>query len=166
ELLELNGVEMTTFEKDSLIEAEVYRIEGFETSQSPYEGHYLHHDTRISSSLRKVKVRQGDLLISTDQPAIRYLLETLEPEAVDSFFNWNFFDSVLQQKEHFSPYVFEETALKLLEENAELRAEFEGRKDSVADFRNNWYSQLDWIYRQSQHYEPPHLRYPVFRLPR
>ena len=26
--------------------------------------------------------------------AKRYLLETLEPTAADSFFNWNFFDSI------------------------------------------------------------------------
>lgn len=42
--------------------------------------------------------RKGDLLINTQQKARRYLVETLEPEAQDSFFNWNFFDSILQQK--------------------------------------------------------------------
>ena len=166
ELLELNGVEMIAFEKDSVLEAEVYRIETFQTRESAYEGHYPHFDTKVSSSTKNVVVRQGDFLIPTDQPAIRYLLETLEPEAVDSFFNWNFFDSILQQKEHFSPYVFEELALELLDENPELREAFENRKDSLADFRNNWYAQLYLIYKQSKHYEPAHLRYPVFRLPR
>ena len=33
---------------------------------------------------------------------------------MDSLFRWNRFDSVLQQKEYFSPYVFEKTAEKLL----------------------------------------------------
>jgi hypothetical protein len=37
-------------------------------------------------------------------------LETLEPEAVDSFFNWNFFDTMLQQKEGYSDYIFEDLA--------------------------------------------------------
>ncbi|MGY0039706.1 hypothetical protein [Pedobacter sp. NJ-S-72] len=41
-------------------------------------------------------------------------METLEPQATDSFFNWNFFDSILDQKEHYSPYVFEDTAAGLL----------------------------------------------------
>lgn len=166
ELLELNGVEMTAFEKDTVIAAQVYRIEDFKTSSSAYEGHYLHSDTRVSASMKKVIIRKGDLLISTDQPAIRYLLETLEPEAVDSFFNWNFFDSILQQKEHFSPYVFEDVALRLLEENPDLEDAFEARKDSLPEFRSSWYAQLDWIHKNSRHYEPTHMRYPVFRLPR
>jgi len=166
ELLELNGVEMTALEKDTVMTAQVYRIEDYKTSQSAYEGHYPHSETRVSSSRRNVKLRRGDFLIPTDQPAIRYILETLEPEAVDSFFNWNFFDSVLQQKEHFSPYVFEDMALQLLEENPDMEDAFEDLKDSLPEFRNSWYAQLDWIHKQSKHYEPTHLRYPVYRLPR
>ena len=166
ELLELNGVQMTALERDTVITAQVYRIEDFKTSQSPYEGHYLHSDTRVSASMGKVQLREGDFLIPTDQPAIRYLLETLEPEAVDSFFNWNFFDSVLQQKEHFSPYVFENIALRILEENPDMEDAFEARKDSLPEFRNSWYAQLDWIHKNSRHYEPSHMRYPIYRLPR
>ena len=33
-------------------------------------------------------------MVPTSQFAKRYLLETLEPTAADSFFNWNFFDSI------------------------------------------------------------------------
>ena len=44
-------------------------------------------------------------------------METLEPTATDSFFNWNFFDGILQQKEGFSPYVFQDIATELLKNN-------------------------------------------------
>ncbi len=75
-----------------------------------------------------MQVQEGDYLIPTDQPGIRYLLEVLEPAAVDSFFNWNFFDPILQQKEGFSPYVFEDLASELLNENTELRQAFDSLK--------------------------------------
>ena len=57
-----------------------------------------------------------DYVFSTEQKAVKYLLETLEPEAIDSFFNWNFFDTILQQKEGYSEYVFEDLAAELLKE--------------------------------------------------
>jgi hypothetical protein len=84
--------------------------------------------------------------------------------AVDSFFNWNFFDSILQQKENFSPYVFEDLALEILEQNPELRAEFEKKQKSDVKFSRNWYAQLDWIHKRSQYYEKSHLTYPIVRV--
>ena len=60
------------------------------------------------------------------------MLETLEAEATDSFFNWNFFDTILQQKEGFSPYVFEDTAEKILAENPSLKKAFDEKLKSDA----------------------------------
>lgn len=164
--LKMNNIKMKTLAQDTLIDVEVYKIEEFETSETAYEGHYLHKNTKVSKSTQKVEFRKGDYLITTFQDGARYLIETLEPSAVDSFFNWNFFDTVLQQKEGFSPYVFEDIAKELLEKNADLKKEFEDKKRDDAEFRNNWYDQLDWIHKRSNNYEEAHLRYPVFRLPR
>ncbi|HET8753386.1 MAG TPA: M14 family metallopeptidase [Salinimicrobium sp.] len=166
ELLELNEVEMQAFEKDTVLNLQIYHIEDFETTTTPYEGHYLHSNTKVSTSIGKIQIMEGDYYVSTDQPAIKYLLATLEPQAVDSFFNWNFFDSVLQQKEHFSPYVFEEVAEEILEDYPEIEDEFLAKKEEDAEFNQNWYAQLEWIYKKSEYYEKTHLRYPVFRLPR
>jgi len=164
ELLQLNQIEMIQFEKDTLIQTEVYRIEDFKTRTSAYEGHFMHYETNISKQPEKTAVYKGDYLVLTNQPGIRYLLETLEPEAVDSFFNWNFFDTILQQKEGFSPYVFEEIAEGLLENNANLKQKFETRKQQDKAFRENGYAQLDWLHKQSKHYEKAHMRYPIFRV--
>ena len=164
--LEMNNIKMDKLERDTLIDVEVYRIEDFETSETAYEGHYLHKNTKVSKSTKKVNFRKGDYLITTFQDGARYLIETLEPTAVDSFFNWNFFDSVLQQKEGFSPYVFEDIAKELLENNEDLKEEFNKKKRGDSEFRNNSYAQLDWLHKKSKNYEEAHLRYPVFRLPR
>ncbi len=65
----------------------------------------------------------GDFVVYVNQPQNRYIVETLEPQATDSFFNWNFFDSVLGQKEHYSAYVFEDTAAELLKNDPLLNGE-------------------------------------------
>ena len=164
DLLKLNNVAFTQFKNDTILNVESYKIGAFETKKSPYEGHYAHYNTNVNTSNEKVKFRKGDYLISTNQKGIRYLLETLEPSATDSFFNWNFFDTILQQKEGFSPYVWEDKAKQLLDEDPKLQIEYNVKISYDEDFANNWYAQLDWLHKQSKYYETAHLQYPVYRL--
>lgn len=164
DLLKLNKIEHTQLQKDTLIEVESYKIDSYQTSKSPYEGHYGHYNTKISKKTEKLKFVAGDYVFSTNQPAVKYLLETLEPEAVDSYFNWNFFDAILQQKEYFSSYVFEDVAKDLLDKNPTLKSEFEAKKQSDKAFSDSGSAQLDWIYKHSDYYEKSHLQYPVYRI--
>ncbi|MFV0573448.1 MAG: M14 family metallopeptidase [Xanthomarina gelatinilytica] len=164
DLLKLNHIEMSPFETDTTLTIESYKIVDYKTRTNAYEGHYSHYNTNISSVTKTMTFRKGDFLVSTNQKGIRYLIETLEPQAPDSFFNWNFFDTILQQKEGFSPYVFEDTAKELLENNAELKTEFNAKKATDESFATNWYAQLNWIYQQSIHAEKAYMQYPVYRL--
>ena len=164
DLLKLNKVEFTQIKNDTTITVESYKIDTYDTRKSAYEGHYAHYNTTVKLANEKVTFRKGDYIISTDQKAIRYLLETLEPTAIDSFFNWNFFDTILQQKEGFSPYVWEDKAEMLLKTNPRLQIEYNINVSYDEDFANNWYTQLDWIHKQSKNYEKAHLQYPVYRL--
>ncbi|MGC1632233.1 MAG: M14 family metallopeptidase [Gelidibacter sp.] len=164
DLLKLNQVEMSIFEKDTIITVESYKIDTYQTRSQAYEGHYQHSNSKVISKTQDVKFRKGDYYISTNQNAFRYLLETLEPQAPDSFFNWNFFDTILQQKEGFSPYAWEDMAEELLMKNAELKMEFEAKKIAKPDFANNWYAQLHWLHKHSSSYELSHLQYPVYRV--
>ncbi|WP_339700360.1 M14 family metallopeptidase [uncultured Marixanthomonas sp.] len=164
DLLKQNKIKLEKVKKDTVITAEVYKIETYETVKTPYEGHYLHYNTEVSSKTEDIKVKKGDYIAKTDQEGVRYLVETLEPTATDSFFNWNFFDAILQQKEGFSPYVWEDKAELFLNENPSLKKEFETKKENDSNFANNWYAQLDWIHKQSPNYETSHLRYPIVRV--
>ena len=162
--LKNNQITLTEVKKDTLISAEVYKIKNYETFNNPYEGHYPHYNTQVETFEEEVSVKKGDFMVSTQQPGIRYLLETLEPMAVDSFFNWNYFDTILQQKEGFSPYVWEDLAEAFLNEHPEIKAEFEIKKSNEPNFAANWFAQLDWIHKQSSNYEKSHLRYPIVRV--
>jgi hypothetical protein len=59
----------------------------------PYEGHYIHSNVKLNPVDTKVKFYAGDYVVYVNQPINRYIVETLEPQGVDSFFAWNFFDS-------------------------------------------------------------------------
>lgn len=164
ELLDLNKVQYEVLKKDTLIDVSQYKIKSYETKNSPYEGHYLHYNTKVNSLNKTLAFKKGDLLVFTNQTAVRYVLETLEPQAPDSFFNWNFFDTILQQKEGFSPYVWEDKAVELLSSDPELKNEFESKKINDQKFAENWYAQLDWLHKQSPNYENAHMTYPIYRI--
>ncbi len=164
ERLKTNHINFKTLSKDSVIEVTVNHIKNFKTVNSPFEGHYLHYNTEVNASIEKIKFSEGDIFIPTNQEGIRYLLETLEAEAVDSFFNWNFFDTILQRKEGFSSYVFEDIAEEFLQKNPLIKADFKTKIKTDSSFAKSTRIQLDWIYKQTPHYEKAHLRLPVYKL--
>ncbi|SFI89260.1 Zinc carboxypeptidase [Kaistella treverensis] len=164
EYLKRNNIQMKEIAQDSTISVELYRIADYKTVKNPYEGHYLHFDTQTKSEFKNQNFRKGDFLVSTKQPGVKYLLETLEPAATDSFFNWNFFDGILGQKEYFSDYVFEDTAAELLNKGTVLRTAFEMEKIANPDFAKEGNAQLDWIYKHSPYYENSVSLYPIFRI--
>lgn len=164
EHLKRNRIRMTQLKSDSLITVESYKIADFKTVKNPYEGHYLHYDTQVAASVKTLQFKKGDYLVSTRQEGVKFLLETLEPEAVDSYFNWNFFDGILGQKEYFSDYVFEDTAAELLKKNPALKAALEKKKASDDKFAQDGAAQLDWVYKNSEFYERSVNQYPVYRI--
>jgi len=163
ERLEANGVKMRRLQNDSTLELRVYRVLSLKSPETPFEGHFLHEEVKTTEAVEEVKLLKGDYIISTDQRAKAYLVAALEPRASDSFMAWNFFDIILQQKEWFSPYVFEDLALNLLNNDPELNKDFREKQADDKDFSSSMWEQLLYIYRRSPYYEKEHMRYPVFR---
>ncbi len=164
DLLELNQVAMHQLARDSTLQVEAYTIVDYQTVESPYEGHYKHDEVKVAAHDVTLTFRQGDYLVPLDQWQNRYIVETLEPAAPDSFFSWNFFDAILQQKEHFSAYVFEDLAVNILKEHPEIHQALDSVKAADPTLADNAYRQLEFIYQRSAHREPEYLRYPVYRV--
>jgi len=163
ERLNNNQISYTQFKKDTTLVVETLHVDNYKTRTSAYEGHYLHYNTSIKIDSIAVHFSKGDLYIPVNQKGARYLMETLEPEATDSFFNWNFFDTVLQQKEGYSGYVFEDVAEQILKENTLIKDAFEAKKAANKDFAKNPRAQLNFIYKRSLHYEKAHLLLPIYK---
>jgi hypothetical protein len=89
----------------------------------------------------------------------------LEPLGHDSFFRWGFFNSVLEKKEAYSDYVFEDEAEKLLAEEPELAAKFADWKQANPALLQDQGAVLDFIFANCARYrEPEWRRYPVFMI--
>jgi hypothetical protein len=163
DLLRINQIEMQELQTDTSISVEVYHIESYRSSEKPFETHHANTEIEISKKMEVVKLRKGDYWISTQQPGKRFLIETLEPQAMDSYFSWNYFDGILVQKEGFTSYAFEAEAEKILQQQPPLRDSLENIKKRDEAFAKDAQAQLEFVYERSGYYEPQHNRYPVYR---
>ena len=164
ELLKINKVQMTQLKKDTMIEVEVYRIDDYKTAARQYEMHHLNSEVKTSTSIQKLKFKKGDYYIPMNQVANRFLIETLEPTADDSYFAWNFFDGILGQKEGYSAYAFEDIAADYLKTNTELKNKLDQKRNSDTAFAKNGRAQLNFVFENSPWFETNYLKYPVYRI--
>ena len=164
DLLKINGVAVEVLKKDTIIEVEAYLIEDFKTLQRPYEKHYKHNAVQTKTIRKNQRFLKGDFLVKMGTLHDRFLIETLEPKADDSYFNWNFFDAILQQKEGYSNYRWETIAEQELAQNPALQKILKEKKQTDPKFASNANAVLDFVYKNSKWYEPAHNLYPVFRM--
>ena len=166
ERLELNGVRMERVAQDRMQDVACYHVVSVSSRPNAYEGHMFHDEVQLEKRQASVLLRAGDYLVPLDQDRARYVVETLEPLAHDSFFRWGFFNSVLEKKEAYSDYVFEDEAERLLAEEPELAAKFNAWKKAPPSLLANQEAVLDFIFANCAKYrEPEWRRYPVFMIP-
>jgi hypothetical protein len=165
ERLQWNGVRMERVTADREQEVSCYHIEALSSRPNAYEGHMFHDEVQLERRCAKVTLRAGDCIVPLDQERARYAVEMLEPLGHDSFFRWGFFNSVLEKKEAYSDYVFEDEAEKLLADEPELATKFAAWKVANPDLLKDQYAVLDFIFANcARYHEPEWRRYPVFMI--
>jgi hypothetical protein len=165
ERLRWNGVKLERVDTQRTQEVSTYRIAAVTSRSHAYEGHMFHDDVQLERRREIVTVRAGDYIVPLDQDQARYAVETLEPQAHDSFFRWGFFNSVLEKKEAYSDYVFEDEAERLLAAEPELATKFEAWKAANPDLLKDQGAVLDFIFANCARWrEPEWRRYPVFMI--
>lgn len=164
ERLQLNQIKMERLQRDSAFMVTTYRIESYKSLPSAYEKHHKNMNVVVSKSNEQRSFIKGDYLVYLNQPGNRYIVEMLEPSGDDGFFAWNFFDGILQQKEGYSDYRWEDLAADLLKKDTLLSAKLAQKKASDPSFAQNAHAILDFIYKNSTYYEKSHMTYPISRI--
>jgi len=165
ERLKWNGVEMAQFDEASTVEAQYYHIVSVTPRPNAYEGHMYHDEVQLEARTASFTVQPGDWFIPLRQANARYAVETLEPQGHDSFFRWGFFNSVLEKKEAYSDYVFEDLAMEMLGTEPELKAKFDAWKAANPALLKDQDAVLGFIFTNGKrHAEPEWRRYPVLSV--
>lgn len=163
EKLKANKVEMQQLSADTTLDVTVYYITNFKTVDEPYEGHYMHQQVEVRAEQQSIRYHSGDYIIKLNQAANNYIVQALEPQSTDGFFAWGYFDAILQQKEWFSDYVFEDLAAEILRNDPALQRLLEEKQKSDPAFAADAWAQLEFVYEHSNYKEKTHRRYPVAR---
>ena len=165
ERLQWNGVPMQRLAADRTLAARAWRITDVRTRPHAYEGRMFHDGVEVTAESVQHPARAGDWVVPLTGRHARYVVETLEPQGADSLFRWGFFNSILEQKERYSDYVFEDTAWEMLQEEPELRERFDRWKAEHPALVSDPKAVLDFLFANGRrHHEPGWRRYPVLAL--
>jgi hypothetical protein len=162
ERLAANKIEHAVVTAPYTFEGNAKYIKDIKYANAPYEGHFTHRDIACETKMVKVEIQAGDWIVPTQQDAIWYIMETLSPETWDGFFTWNFFDPILNEKEGFSDYAFEDEAFQMLEQDPILKQKFEVWKKENPDKIGSKYEVLGFLYKNSPYAEAEYKRFPIY----
>ena len=145
------------------IKAKAFRATEVRFSAAPFEGRMRaqlggawHEEMYVPND--------GALFVPIAQPLARLVVALFEPRAPDSFAAWGLFNACFEQKEHMEPYVAEQIAQKMLEQDAHLAAEFWSRCKQDAAFAASPVDRLEFFLRRHASWDSRHNLYPVRRV--
>jgi zinc carboxypeptidase len=106
----------------------------------------------------------GSLFVPVAQPLARLVVALFEPQAPDSFAAWGLFNACFEQKEHMEPYVAEQIAQEMLDNEPDLAREFAGKLKSDPPFAASPIARLEFFLRRHASWDKRYNLYPVLRI--
>lgn len=142
---------------------EAFRATQSEFAGAPFEGRMR---VRLSGEWQRdtQDIGAGSLLVPIAQPLSRLVMHLLEPQAPDSFAAWGLFNACFEEKEYFEPYVADQIARTMLDQEPRLREEFERQLRGDAAFAANPRARLEFFLRRHSSWDANLNLYPVFRV--
>jgi len=162
--LALHGVNVNYLTKDADIWAEQYRFKNPKWGRGPYEGRFIMNNIEYDAFRDTLTFPKGSAVIDMNQRTARIIASILEPLAPDSYVHWGFFNAIFEQKEYSETYVMEGIARDLLENDPEIRKEFEKKKAEDPDFTKSQWGMLNWFYSKTPYWDEKKNLYPVGKI--
>jgi hypothetical protein len=162
ERLQLHGIALERIEEARELPVTMYRLEEAKFESEAFEGR-VRVNAKPVPEKRMERFAPGSVRVTTDQPLGHLAAVLLEPASPDSFFQWGFFNEVLQQTEYIEPYVIEPMAERLMKENPKLAEEFRARVEKDEAFRSSAKERLRWFYQRTVFGDERWKLYPVGR---
>src|SRR3990172_9082797 len=158
--MELHGVHTKQIQKDTTITVTKYKFRNVSFNKASYEGRQT-VSFETDKITEEVQIKAGDIFVPTNQRTVRVIVNLLEPNAGDSFLRWGYMNSIFEQKEYYENYVMEKLAEEMLNEEPDLRKEFQLKLEEDEKFKNDPGKRLDFFYERSPYYDKSYLTYPV-----
>ncbi|MFC5626851.1 M14 family metallopeptidase [Algoriphagus winogradskyi] len=161
--LKQHGIQFETINEAREVNVELSTVTSFSMGNQPYEGLMRVQRFELDKTYRKLTLNPGSVRVPTDQALGELAVILLEPESVDSFFQWGYFNSIFSQTEYMETYIMEPLIAKMLSEDADLKMLFEEEKASNPDFAKSPRTIYSWFYKQTPYFDQNWKVIPVGR---
>jgi hypothetical protein len=162
--LEAHGVAFSRLRAaDEKIKAQAFRATEVRFSAAPFEGRMRAQLTGAWHAAMEA-LQDGALLVPIAQPLARLVVALFEPRAPDSFAAWGLFNACFEQKEQMEPYVAEQIAQQMIDQDPRLAAEFRSKCEHDAAFAANPVARLEFFLRRHASWDTRYNLYPVLRF--
>ncbi|MDD5765984.1 MAG: M14 family metallopeptidase [Candidatus Marinimicrobia bacterium] len=163
EILKLHGAKIDRLKTEQKLKVASYKFSNVSWQSMPSEGRHPVSFSTAKTSFDK-NFPAGTFVVLMNQRTNRIVTHLLEPEAVDSFVKWGFFDGLFEQKEYGEPYVLEDTARKMLAENPELKRDFERKIENNPKFAADPLQRLFFFFDRSPFHDEQLNVYPISKV--
>jgi hypothetical protein len=160
ERLMKHGIQVEKITEATTVDVDLYHLQDAKISSEPFEGHF-NVTAKAQSKKHKETFYPGSIRIPTDQVLGDLIVYLLEPESPDSFLAWGFFPEIFSRTEYIEEYAIEPLARWMLEQDENLRKEFEMKKKEDPEFVKDKMKVYAWFYERSDFYDNRFLVYPV-----
>jgi hypothetical protein len=167
--LQLHGIQFERMDQPRDVTVTMYRLEDAKfqgerrtDEQQPFEGH-VQMIAKPVATQRTEHYAAGSIRVPTNQPLGDLAVILFEPSSPDSFFQWGFFDQVLQQTEYIEGYILEPMAERMLASDPKLAEEFREKLATDEAFRASPKDRLRWFYSKTPFIDERWKLYPVGR---
>ena len=162
ERLQVHGIRVERIEQAREVAVTMYRLEDVKYEPEAFEGH-VRVSARPVAETRIERFAPGSVRVSTDQPWGDLAAILCEPGSPDSFFQWGFFNEVLQQTEYIEQYVIEPMAERMLAADPKLAEEFRDKLANDEAFRGSAKERLRWFYTRTAFGDERWKLHPIAR---
>lgn len=161
EKIKAHGIKVETIQQSKVIPVSQDFITQYKLSDQPSEGNVRFQEFKTEPIIREIEFPAGSIRIPVGQPLGELLVILMEPESVDSFFQWGYFHSILSQTEYIEAYIMEPLIAKMLEEDVSLKTAFEDKMKNDPEFKKSPRSVYRWFYERTPYFDQQWKVIPV-----
>lgn len=163
EKMKQHGIEFETLTESKELKLEFSTVENYKMGTQPYEGMMRVQSSELNRQYKTLSLNPGSVRIKTDQPLGELIVILMEPESVDSFFQWGYFNTTFTQTEYMETYIMEPLIARMLAEDSDMKKRFEDKKVAEPDFAKSPRAIYQWFYAQTPYFDQNWKVIPVGR---
>jgi hypothetical protein len=161
--LKVHGISYKLIAADQMsAEVETFRATKTKFGTQSFEGHQA-LTVEGDWARERRSLGKGALFVPIAQPKARLVMTMLEPRGADGLLAWGLFNNAFERKEYMEDYVAEDVAREQLEADPALRAEFQKKLDTDAEFNKTPAKRLEFFAKRHSSWDERYNLYPVMR---